>query len=225
MKRIALMLAAVGLGSGCIVSTTTPCDPGALSVDWAFVDIAGTSNLACSDPGLSATITSVDVYVDGYLEAFNVSCTTYGVVVPGLAGGWHDVQVEGFSGSTIITRDQFSVEVCGDTATTAQAGEGEIEFLPAACSGGYMDYSLTDMSPPSPYVISSITTKLGNTTFPCASGVYFPVPYGNYRLDWIEERTSSGALLYGLCTPTSVGVFGPGTTSRTVSLTGTLSCH
>lgn len=226
MNRIAFLLAAVGLGSGCVVTSAPTCDPGDLLVNWTFVDVAGTGGLACNDAGLSAIIDSVDVYVDDNLEGSIIPCADYGFLVPTLAAGWHTVRIEGFAGSTIIARAFFSLEVCGNTVVDAQAGEGEIEFLPAACSGGYMDYLLTDITPPAPYTISSITTKLGDTTFPCASGVYFPVPYGNYRLDWIEERTNTGTFLYGLCTPTYLNVVGPGTTSKTVSLNQTTpACH
>lgn len=234
MKRIAILLAAVGLGSGCVVDT---CPTGTLSVDWSFVDATGRSNLLCGDSGLSAAINDVDIYLDGVPVATFVPCTAYGASIADVRDGSHQVMVEGFDvGGNIIVRDWFTVSVqgCGNALTTAMPGEGIIKFVPSSCNGGptYLTYSLNDVTR-SPYVISAITPSSGTaiTTFTCASGVSFPVPYGNYDLTKMEEVDSTGALVYASkCSTTPRDVLTWGTSSATVtwtsvgSPTGAIAC-
>jgi len=123
MKRIALLLAAVGLGSGCVVDT---CDTGSLSVDWSFSSVNGATGLACSDIRLSSPIVDVDVFLDGSPVATFVNCYDYGVTIFDVSSGSHEVTVEGYDASGyIVTRDWFTTSVasCGDTFDVAMPGE------------------------------------------------------------------------------------------------------
>jgi hypothetical protein len=227
MKRIALLLAAVGLGSGCVVDT---CDTGSLSVDWSFSSVNGATGLACSDIRLSSPIVDVDVFLDGSPVATFVNCYDYGVTIFDVSSGSHEVTVEGYDASGyIVTRDWFTTSVasCGDTFDVAMPGEGLIEFLPLICEAGttYLTYELEDQFR-APYVLSAIyPTSLAYGDFTCMGGISFPVPFGYYALTGIEERNSAATLVYGAkCTPTYVDVLGSGVTSTVVDLAGTTAC-
>jgi hypothetical protein len=229
MKRIALLLAAVGLGSGCVVNT---CDTGTLTVDWRFQDVTGRTNLLCSDGGLSQKVIDVDIYVDGVAVATFVPCTDYGATIGNLSSGGHDVIVEGYdAGGFIVARDRFGVSVaaCGDSFFAATPGEANIELLPTTCEAftTYLTYELVDVTR-APYVISAITPTSGTiTTYTCGGGILFPVPWGNYNLTRIEEVNSTASTLYASkCTTTAadVPVGSSGTVSTAVAFTGTAAC-
>lgn len=228
MKRIALLLAAVGLGSGCVVETN--CDEGNVDLEWGFVSVSGVDFLSCNDYRLSAPIVDVDVYVDGVAWATYVPCTDYGLTLVDVPTGSRSVMVEGYdTDGYIVTRDWFTVGVdgCGTDYVYAAPGEGIVEFVPNSCelTTTYLTYELEDQTR-TPYVISAIyPTSPGITTFTCASGVGFPVPYGNYALTAIEETNSTASLIYASkCTPTYANVLGYGTTSVGFSWTGTAAC-
>ena len=229
MKRIALLLAAVGFGSGCVVST---CDTGTLTVDWRFQDAAGRTNLLCSDPGLSQIVSDVDIYVDGVAVATYVPCADYGATIGNLSSGGHDVVVEGYdSGGFIVARDLFGVSVaaCGDSFFAATPGEANIELHPTTCEAftTYLTYELVDVTR-TPYVISSITPTSGTiTTYDCTGGIIFPVPWGYYDLTRIEEVNSAASIVYASkCTATAadVPVGSSGTVTTNVDFTGTAAC-
>lgn len=222
MKRIAILLAAVGMGSGCIVSS--PCDR-TLTVDWSFINLAGGSAPLCSDVGVA----TVDVYVDGALVAGAVPCTYYGLTT-GVSSGSHIVMVEGFSGTNvIINRDWFAADTsnCGDNLFHAAPGEGTTYIHPTNCSvpADYLTYELKDVTR-APYVISAIypnSASLG--TYSCGSGISFAVPYGNYDLTAIEETNTNATVVYASkCTATVADVLTFGTTTTNVAFTGTAAC-
>lgn len=230
MKRLALLLAAVGLGSGCVVETNTTCDR-SLTVSWAFVDATGRSNLACGDAGLSQAIYDVDLYVDGVPVAAFVPCTDYAASILGLSSGSHDVMVEGFDfASNVITRDAFTAFVasCGDTPVAAAPGEGIIEFLPNTCSllSHPLTYELEDVTRSPNYVISAIyPTSASLGTYTCSSGIAFAVPYGYYNLNGIEETSSSGLTVFNSkCSVTAADVLTWGVTSFPIAWTGSAAC-
>jgi hypothetical protein len=229
MKRIALLLAAVGLGSGCVVNT---CDTGTLTVDWSFVGHNGNSGLSCSatgPSGLSVAVGYVDVYVDGARVVAAEPCSSYGVSISSLSSGAHDVIVEGYDTNNqyIVTRDWFTVSVaaCGDSFFAATPGEGIIDFQVDSCEPftTYLLYELKDVTraPPSP--ISAITPTAGPITkFPCVNGIYFPVPWGYYDLTRIEETDSTAAATYASkCSVTQADILNSGTTTTNVLWTST----
>lgn len=212
MKRLAILLAAVGLGSGCVVSSN-PCDR-TLTVDWAFVDVAGNANLTCTQAG----IVDVDVYVDGALTVSQEPCTSYAVTIAGIPGGVHDVRVEGYNG-TIINRDFAAVDTsaCGDTRFAASPGEADLgvnyHFSPTdACAAPptYMWFSITDVLANDSWGIGSADSCTTKTSKSCNSSIVYRVPYGQYRLNWIDEvsvgssPTCTGTSLAGSTGPVTV---------------------
>jgi hypothetical protein len=231
MKRIALLLAAVGLGSGCVVNT---CDTGTLTVDWRFQDATGRTNLLCNDPGLSQFVNDVDIYIDGVAVATFVPCTDYGATIGNLSSGGHNVVVEGYdSGGFIVARDMFGVSVaaCGDSFFAATPGEAIIDVQPTNCSLGAdnLTYELVDVTR-TPYVISSIVptdtvTKI--QSFTCGGGIHFPVPWGSYDLTKIEEVNGDASTVYASkCTTTAadVPVGSWGTVTTNVAFTDVAAC-
>jgi hypothetical protein len=231
MKRIALLLAAVGFGSGCVVST---CDTGTLTVDWAFQGHNGDGNLGCSDvgaTGLSQAVGYVDVYLDGARVVAAEPCSSLGVSISALSSGSHNVTVEGYDANNqyIVTRDWFPVSIaaCGDSYFPATPGEAIIDIQPTNCSVGSdnLTYSLSDVTSTPSYVISSITptsTNLG--TFSCGGGINFPVPWGSYDLTKVEETNSTATVVYASkCTTTAANVplFSAGLVTTNFAFTNT----
>lgn len=197
MHRLALLLASVGLASGCVVeSTSSTCGSGYLTVDWSFLNSAG--NTAYCGSGLSQTINNgVDVYVDGVWED-TVTCTAYGVALPSLySAGVHDVMVEAFNGSYVIARDIFTVDVCDDTAVTAYPGEGILDIQPTNCdvSTDALTYSISDVTAGLNQVVWSQIPP-DTLTSTCGGGIQVYVPFGNFNLDGIEETNFNGSTIY-----------------------------
>ncbi|MGB8931330.1 MAG: hypothetical protein WCC48_08810 [Anaeromyxobacteraceae bacterium] len=236
MKRIALLLAAVGLGSGCVVSSGGgggACNPPTLTVDWAFVDASGTSNLACNATSLSTTIYDVDVYVDGVAVATRVPCTSYGAVMSSVAPGSHTVIVEAWNtaGTSVVTRDRFTANVasCGDSYFIAAPGEGFIDFMPQSCDATYytyLTYSLDDVTGARFNFSAVLPGSAYNTAFPCPGDVRLRVPYGDYELTKMEETSSSGSIVYASkCSPTTASIWTyPAPLPTTVYWTNTTGC-
>jgi hypothetical protein len=228
MNRIAILLAAVGLGSGCVVSTNTnTCSSGALQVDWNLISAAGNS-VSCTSASLSQSVASMDVWVDGALEAGVVPCTAYGVVLGGLfTSGSHSVMVAGYDlANNIIVRDSFTIDVCGDTATTAVPGEGTLDILPTNCqvSGDALTFSIEDVTMATPYVIWRQVPPAA-LTFTCGGGITLPVPLGYFDLTGIEETSASGATVYkSLCSTVATDVLSWGTPTHYVTFNSTLAC-
>lgn len=218
MKRIALLLAAVGLGSGCVVDT---CDNQTLTVDWAFVAADGTYYADCSAAGVDY----VDVWVDNL--AYRADCFDGGVTLFDVPSGVHDVVVEGIYGGTInsggliVNRDwrtNMGIASCGDTYFPADPGEGDLvidySFSPAGCGAStYMWYSLIDETlnaTAHDTVTGAATLVSSGTSLPCTtSTIAFTLPYGQYTLDWISEVTSDGTVQAQSCGPVSAYVPNP----------------
>ena len=219
MKRLAILLSAVSLGSGCIISTT--CDSGTLWVDWTPVNASG-STTTCS--GLSRTIVDVDVLIDGVVQNLTpVACTDRGLAIAGVSAGTHEVMVAGYNGADIVARDLFQVDVCGDTSTVAYPGEGILDIQPTNClsSSNSLTFSITDVTMASPYVIWS---QLPGSTlgFTCGGGIQEYVPLGYYDLGGLEETNASGSVRYSsLCGATKVDVTSPATVTHAVTFSDT----
>jgi hypothetical protein len=226
MKRIAILLAAVGMGSGCVVSST-PCDSRTLTVDWLFVDVVGNANLLCSDVGVN----NVDVYVDGTRVAMAEPCTNYGISRSGFSAGPHDIVVEGFNGSTLVNRDLYTVNAadCGDTTFHASPGEGQIDISPSSCHSPqptYLLYRLADVTHGTPgVVISSVVPTSLTYPYTCGGGISFPVPYGLYDLEQIEEINGTDTVTYASkCSATAADVLHSNLNTTIVAFTGAGAC-
>lgn len=202
MKRIALLLAAVGLGSGCVVDT---CENQSLTIDWRFIDANGTTNLLCGEAG----VTEVDVYIDGTQVVFGAPCG------PAMAldlfdtyTGTRRVVIEGYGGAggtTFLSRDWIDLNIasCGNTYWQSNPGRGYLEFQPTGCSvnDGNLLYSLRDVTlTPGGYVFDQIDSTSGAAiqTYTCTGGIFYlaPIPYGEYSLVGLEEVPANLSTTY-----------------------------
>ena len=215
-----------------------PCSSGSLTVDWRLLDPSGALR-SCSGAGVAF----VDIYLDGTRQVDAAPCGNGTATLGGLSFGSHPITVEGLDASLqIVDREQFSAQTgCGNTRVLANAGEGLLNldyvFAPTnACGAGptYVWFQVTDLIANT--VISAITSQSSDADkviAPCSasSGFTFAVPLGRYQLDWIGEIAnpygSPPTLLYQDCTPSTVGVTGPGTFLLPATLTnasGQASC-
>jgi hypothetical protein len=216
MRRLALLLAASVLGTGCIVTSDNTCDR-ALDLTWDFTSADNVFYTLCSD----AFVNAVDVYVDGQ-NGLRFDCTTnVGGGTLSVLGGTHVVTVEGVSADpndlygdpgVIYYRDQFQVDTspCGVALMDAHLGEQYVQFQYAftpdnACTAdpSYMWYSLTDLVAGNVISeVSNASTTSGKRTFTCQSGrqgdrpPVIALPAGQYRLDWIEEVVESPVTVF-----------------------------
>ncbi len=224
MRALAMTaaLAVTLTGTGCFVA---PCADQTMTIDWSFQDINGVAGRSCAQVGVAY----VDVYVDGARVVDAAPCTDYGVALYNVPTGNRQVVVEGLDASlVIVNRDQLTVSVdgCGNTHVAAVPGEGmlrlDYHFTPTdSCAANYMWYSLTDLVAND--VISAVQGNANPTLFTCGPFVQFPVPFGSYRLDWIQAVSYSGGLgryvaIDQLCSATRFSVFSGGNTDVRVDL-------
>jgi len=210
MRHLALLaFASLPLLGGCFVQ---PCDGPTATISWTLQNTSGVEwNCA------AAGVATVDVYI-GSAGPVSFRCADYqGVVdLSAFAPGTHQATVEGIGADGVIyDRAQFNVTVgdCGGGRYNPVLGEAMLDidyhFGPTpgtdVCYGGgqgYIWFALWDEVAGA--WLSRITTS-SSTAFPswrdhyaCGTSVQFPVPFGSYTLQGIQEVTSP------LTTPTAV---------------------
>lgn len=195
MNRLALVLAATVLGSGCF-SSADSCDP-SLDIAWDFTGADDTVYPTCFDAGVNY----VDVFVDG-ADGLRFPCTTNTSGVIPIRPGVRVVTVEGVSAASqtdpgvIVFRDEFDVEIagCGRAVMDAFPSEQYIQlaysFPACAANPSYIWYSLTDLvAGVTASEISSLSSPGDRRLYDCNQGEdpFFAVPAGSYQLEWIQE--------------------------------------
>ncbi len=203
MKRLALVLAAAVLGTGCFVDdhTTTTC-PRTLTLGWDFRTADG-AIAGCSSA--SATVPYVDVFAnDQPVGSFD--CFAYGGTVS-VPGGSSLITVEGVDGSNrIVYRDEFTIDAsaCGDQAVAARPAEGRVNLDYTAqsappCANGacYLWFSVRDDI--TGLVAATVDAATVPTTFPYPGDVVFRLPAGPYTVQWMDI-VSGGLSELGSCT-------------------------
>lgn len=196
MRRLALLLAASVLGTGCIVTTDDTCAYRTVSVDWqSFLLADGGTTTSCTTAG----VRWVDVYMDDALvDRFD--CTDRGVSVVDVPAGTHRFTVEGIDlGGNIVLRAERSAfgSPCGEQFLPTQPAEGivtlDYAFVPAnVCTegGSYMWFSIQDEILG---VVTAVADESANTTrYACGNAISFAMPAGPYTLQRIEEVVWSG---------------------------------
>jgi hypothetical protein len=200
MKRLAVVLAASLLGTGCIVSDD--CNTRTVSIGWpTFLLADGTQTASCGAAGVS----SVDVFMDGQ-SVGNFACTEGGVSVTSVPDGTHVFTVEGLDASSfIILRDEITLgATCGEQVVSVRPAEGTVElaysFTPlnqCAADPSYLWFSIFDQ------VAGSVTVRIDEnsstadkTRYTCPDPIVFAMPAGTFTLQSIEERVLTAPGVY-----------------------------
>ena len=227
MRLLALSTATAAaalLSAGC---GGHPCDGGNIAVDWQLQDLAG-NPISCVADGVQA----VDVFLDGVAQA-RTPCSAGGITILGVPAGDHQVTVEGIDtgSNAIINRDQFSVSTCGGGSFLARPGEATLQLqysVPGnVCDGrgSFIWYQVTDLIAGAPIsAITSASSDSDKILFDCGNQTWpsFPVPFGRYRIDWMEEVVApltSPVVVSEQCTASvSRSIWAPGTLALTADL-------
>jgi hypothetical protein len=192
MKRLVSALAAVVLGSGCIV-TTDPCDR-TITTDW--VSFTYWNGAWVSAGCASAGAWYVDVWMNsGFVGRF--ACSDGGVVITGVDEGSHDITVEGIdsTGTVILYRDMFTVSAssCGDHYEAAYPAEGLVNLdyaAPGGCTSGPCYLWLSVHDDIANVTAAAFSASGGATTLTYPDDVVLALPYGDYSLDWMQLVSS-----------------------------------
>jgi hypothetical protein len=215
MKRLALVLAAAVLGTGCVV-VDDDCAPSSITVSWSFL---GWDNVVrgCGAAGVDW----VDVYMNGALVGNGSPCTDGYLVITSVPSGTHDFMVEGLEPSGYIAyRDEFSVQSsgCGGRSVAALPAEGtaNLDYTVSGCisSPCFLWFAVTD-------TIANVVAAAVSDTSPAAVKDDFPYPNdvlirlaaGTYSLDWMQLVSSSYTHEAITCSPAAFTVAGAVTTN------------
>ncbi|BDG04319.1 hypothetical protein [Anaeromyxobacter oryzae] len=212
MRRLALLLAASVLGTGCIVTNDT-CNSRTVSVGWpSFLLANGVETTSCSAAG----VRFVDVFMDD-APVGEFDCTQGGVSVLDVPSGSHRFTVEGLDpAKTILLRDEPTVSGsgCGEQFVNSRPAEGTVTldytFTPTnvcTAGGSYIWFSMFDQIA---NTVAAVADETANTTaYVCGTPISFPMPVGPFTLQRVEEVVpSAGAYVPTAtnCTATSFSV-------------------
>jgi hypothetical protein len=201
MKRLALLLAAAVLGTGCY--TTNTCDTRDLTLTWSGFDgPAAGVNQACGAVG----ITSVDVFLDGQ-PVTTVPCTDYGVIIANVRSGAQLLTVEGIDGSGAIRfRDEASINPsgCGNFSLGVRPAAGTVNLnygfqsgSTCASASSFMWFSVLDtIANQTAAVVDSLSPLADKRSFACGPDVLISLPQGSYQLDFMQEVVESPSLVF-----------------------------
>lgn len=221
MKRIAFVLAAAVLGTGCIWVDDDDCSSSSLAVDWTFQLSDGTT-AGCA----AADVDFVDLYLGGqFIES--ADCGQGGTTIRVVEGS-HVLTVEGIdSAGRIAYRDVVNVQAagCGTRAIAVRPTEGTVNLdYSAACtvSPCFLWFSVFDE------VAGTLAAVIGDTSpaslkedFPYPEDVRIRLAAGTYTLEWMELVSRSGVTYAGeliSCAPQGFDVQGAGLTTLPVDL-------
>jgi hypothetical protein len=195
MKRLALVLAAAVLGTGC---NHDDCDP-TVTLQWDFRTADG-AVVGCST--VDADIRFVDVFVDD-LPAASFDCGAGSGSIR-LARGSSLFTVEGVDVTgRIIYRDEFVVDAgrCGNQLVATRPAEGRVNLdygttLQTVPANTFVWFSVFDN------IAGQVATELAEDVplfndYP--RDLVFRLPAGSYTVDFMELR-SGGAPVRRACT-------------------------
>jgi hypothetical protein len=204
MKRLAPLLAAALLGTGCY-HHHDDCDP-SVTLQWDFRTADGVV-VGC-DFG-DAHIRFVDVFVDD-VPAVSFDCLAGAGTFVFPRGSRlftvEGVDVSGVDASErIIYRDEFTVDGnrCGNQVIATRPAEGRVNvdysttFQPPPNFVGFIWFSVFDNI--AGQVAATIDANVFPETYPYPGDVTFRLPVGAYTVDFMELR-SAGALVRRACT-------------------------
>ena len=224
MKRLAFVLAAAVLGTGC--NPVQDRCTGTVSLQWDFQRPdgsvpTGTVNAVC----VAAGVAFVDVFMDGQpVDRF--SCSEGGATIVDVRSGQYLMTVEGVdAGDVIRYREEFNLDArsCGDPliATRPAAGFVDLNYsLPGGVCGAspsYLWFALRDAVTGHLHP-ESVDAANNPHRYTCPGDVIVSLPAGAYTLEWMEERDTSNGVLGVDCTDRPFDVFGGTTTAQTPAI-------
>lgn len=217
MKRLALVLAATVLGTGCVVTTEEPT--GEATFSWRFRDFDGyvAGNWTAGDNGCgTAGITEVDLELfDGPTRVFfhTYACSEGGTNLPrggvvGLREGVHDYRLTGYRLSSPVFEGVGSVSISAAVPADVAATLDVLTPIPLtlyytqngtySCAGTPSVYYAV-------YTDASRTTLVSSTTIACDPGAYgFSLPGDldagyTYYLDFMQLLDGGGISQFEQC--------------------------
>jgi hypothetical protein len=195
MKRLAPVLAAAVLGTGCIMVDDNDCSSSSVTLEWDFQRFDGSAPTGC----LGAGVDAVDVWVDGqFVDTY--ACNDGGATVFGIGSGTHDVTVEGvdLAAGRIAYRDQrtFSASGCGNQLVRVRPAEGTVNlnYSDVGCTSTacYLWFNVhDDVADTIAAVIGDTSPFAVKTLYAYPDDVVLRLPVGLYTLDWMEQVTSA----------------------------------
>ncbi len=187
MKRLALVLAAAVLGSGCIWMTDDMCDR-TVTLEWDFRTADG-AVVSCSSA--TAAIDTVEVWIDSrFAGAFSCFDGRGSVSV---GSGSHLVTVEAYEGASRVYRDEFTASAtCGNQIFATRPAEGRVNLdyavasTPAVCGTGpcFLWFSVWDDIAQEPAAVVNASTV--PTLYPFPNDLIFRLPAGPYTVQWMQ---------------------------------------
>jgi hypothetical protein len=224
MKRLALLLVAVGLGSGCIIESTP--NLGSAAIYWSFwnsdkLGNFGSTSSTATEVCAAAGVDGVDITLTSpsgvTLPVSTGPCKEYGDV-PGtvfldLDPGTWDYYIAGYRGSALVFQDSgtFSVsngnETVVDTLLTAIHKDVEIVYTTATCpTGGSIEFDLYDSVHVNPVYSTYAGTPNPAVAVPCAATASMVIPSvaaGVYDFSpWVQYDSTGTPVRYSTCKPT-----------------------
>jgi hypothetical protein len=209
MNRAAVLLAAAVLGSSA-ACTTTHCDNTTVNLYWVNFTTASGRVVRCSDP--TSGVAGLQVFVDGVSQFQNLlPCQPFndgveGIGLQNFTFGSHTFEVRAFdaNGNQIYGDSVTSTvpQTCNgafqvDTHPVAVAGDFSISysFTPnnVCASGTFVWYRLVDLTTNA--IVSIVDGTHNPFSLPCGNPNPIPfasLPFGNYRLDFIETVQQTG---------------------------------
>jgi hypothetical protein len=200
MKRLALVLAAAFLGTGCIWVEDDHCEPD-VTLEWDFHDADGRAGLTCAQAGVA----TVNVFVnDGVDGAFAFGCAGGGGTVP-LLPGTNLVTVEGIDGAGFIAyRDEFQLDAsCGSAGVIpTHPAEGRVNLdygvsTAPPCVGGPCEVWFSVFDQIAGEVTAWADASTAAILYP--ADVVLRLPAGPHVLQWMQivsggfaERCAAG---------------------------------
>jgi hypothetical protein len=224
MKQASALLALVVTGS--LSAGCGTCDPAETVIDWTFTDAAGQTTTSCAAAGVA----TFRIFVNGHPQLDprqDLPCADYatGAIIPAETNR-DQIQIEAYdaSGNLLYTSNDTvaSRNGCGLTAYHAnlQAQFGDLTLVyalqggacttPTAQSSSRNTYIWFELLDANGNVFSVVDRTHDQTAIPCGASsntIVIPsVPFGNYRLNGIQEveiRADTSFIVYQYnCVPT-----------------------
>jgi hypothetical protein len=198
MNRLALVLAAATLGTGCVVVDHDDCDASTITLSWSGAGFQRFDGTATGCVG--AGVTDVDVFMnDAFVATF--ACADGGAVITRVPSGTHALTVEGIDAArgVVAYRDEFTVQTdgCGNRSAGVTMAEGSVNLdyqALAGCTSSpcFLWFSIhDDVANATAAAIDQNSPAAVKNDFPYPDDVVVRLPAGSFTLDFMQLVSSS----------------------------------